>query len=69
MNTAAKKTARKTAAIHCTAAIALVGALALPLSASAQTRTQAEGKIRVAQYCVPPDGPDTHRFFCRLGGG
>jgi hypothetical protein len=59
----------KTAVIHCTVAIVLVGALALPVSISPQARMHADAKTRVAQYCVPPEGAfDTHRYYCQRGG-
>jgi hypothetical protein len=59
----------KTAAIHRTVAIALVGALALPVSLSTPAR-QTEAKTELAQYCVPPEGAfDTHRFYCQFSGG
>jgi hypothetical protein len=58
----------KRAAIECTVAIALVGALASPVATSTHTPVQAEAKIVLAQYCMPPaDLPDTHRFYCLSG--
>jgi hypothetical protein len=59
----------KRAAIECTVTIALVGALASPVVPSTHTPVQAQRKIELAQYCMPPaDLPDTHRFYCLLGG-
>jgi hypothetical protein len=56
------------AAIECTVTIALVGALASPVVPSTHTPVQAEAKIELAQYCMPPaDLPDTHRFYCLSG--
>jgi hypothetical protein len=62
----------KTTATQHAMAVRLAGALALTAapSAFAQIRPGAErGITTVAQFCVPPESPDAHRFYCRHSGG
>jgi len=65
------KTITKTIATRYAMTVGLAGALALTaVSYSfAQTRTRAEGRATVSQYCAPPDeqSPDARRFYCRSG--
>jgi hypothetical protein len=36
---------------------------------TAQLRPAANQGTRIAQFCIPPEGPDAHRYFCRNAGG
>lgn len=61
----------KTIARRYAMTVGLVGALALTAMncSLAQTRTGADGRITVSQYCAPLDeeSPDARRFYCRSG--
>ena len=61
----------KTAATRYALAVGLFGALALTAanSAMAPIRAGAEANITVAQFCIPPESPDAHRYYCRHPGG
>ena len=52
-------------------AVGLFAALALTAvtSAPAPIRAGAEARITVAQFCIPPEGPEAHRYYCRQPSG
>ena len=61
----------KTAATRYALAVGLLATLALTAatSAPAPIRAGAEARITVAQFCIPPESPEAHRYYCRHAGG
>ena len=59
----------KTAAILCAGVIAVLGALAMFVPSFAHRRIQAEQRTKIAQFCLPDENLEMHRFYCRLSGG
>jgi hypothetical protein len=58
-----------TTAIRHAIAVGLAGALALNATCSAVAQIRGEAGTVVAQFCIPPESPDAHRFYCRNASG
>jgi hypothetical protein len=60
-----------TAAMRYAIAGGLFAALVLTATSTAigQVRPAAETGSRLAQFCIPPEGPDAHKYYCRNAGG
>ena len=48
---------------------AVLGALALFVPSPMHGRIQAEQRTKIAQFCLPDENFEMHRFYCGLNGG